>query len=120
MKNRGTISPNLEKTKKVLRTWAKQNKLVRKVYIYGSQAKAKANPESDIDVALEIDKEPNDENTLATWFCEKAKWYAELQPFIPHKLHLAWHDTEGSTPRITFGIQECSILIYHRRTLKNA
>lgn len=119
MKNSGTISPNPENVKKVLRTWAKHNKLVRKIYIYGSWAKGEANHESDLDVALEIDKERNDQNTLATWFCEKTKWYSELQPLIPSKLHLEWNDTEGSTPHITFGIQECSILIYQRCTLTN-
>jgi predicted nucleotidyltransferase len=102
----------------VIRDWAIIHKNIRRGYIYGSWATGKANANSDIDIALEIDKEPNDTNLDATWIREKSMWCAELRSFLPYKLHLELLDATGGTPRVTCYVRASGILVFQRKDLQ--
>ena len=70
------------------------------MYIFGSRWRGYSKngqpvrPDSDLDVALEFDKLPVDENCLTTWCGEADKWKNELSEILELKdevkLDLTW------------------------------
>lgn len=100
--------------KENIKEWASSNPLVKRAYLYGSRAKGDHKEDSDIDIAIEIDTEKGDSNTLATWTCNAEKWRQELQPLLKYKLHLEWEALQ-ETPKIKNGLDESSILLYERK-----
>ncbi|MBA7648375.1 hypothetical protein ES703_56161 [subsurface metagenome] len=109
---------SLEEAKKILCKWASENKLVRKVYVYGSQVKGDFKASSDLDVAIEIDPEEGDTNALSTWICEGSNWKEKLKTLLPrHKVHLEWYD-ENETPTVRAGIEKSGVLAYSRHDEK--
>lgn len=106
-------SSQLEEIKGIVRRWAENNPLVRAVYIYGSRATEKFAEDSDLDIAVEIDKGPGAENKLATWILESGLWETELQAQLSHKVHIEWYD-ENDTPTVKAGVENSGILLYSR------
>jgi predicted nucleotidyltransferase len=103
----------LEGIKQTLRSWGEARSFVRRLWIYGSRARALHRPDSDLDVAIEFD--PNEgENCLTTWTFQGDAWEKELQQSLPLRLQLEWYDPDGSTPRIESGIRDGGILVYRR------
>ena len=110
----------MEEVKKILCKWACENKVVRKVYMYGSRVKGDFKKSSDLDVAIEIDPEEGDTNVLATWICDKSKWEKELKLLLPgYKVHLEWYD-KNETPKVRAGIENSGVLVYLRNKDKKA
>ena len=100
----------------VLRDWAVKTECVQRVFIFGSRAKGTSRLNSDLDVGVEINLMPSDENIDATWSYESKKWRAELQNKIYWTLQLELHDPSGSTPTISKGENEGHIQVYARGT----
>ena len=98
----------------VVSEWASQNPLVRKVSLYGSRVKGCYKSDSDLDIAVEIDKGLGDENKLATWITDGDKWKAELQTLLPYRVHLEWYDEE-ETERVRRAVESSGILVYSKR-----
>jgi predicted nucleotidyltransferase len=100
---------------KAIKMWATNNPHVRRVYIFGSRVKDNFREDSDLDIALDIDKSENDTNRLATWVYESKAWKQELQTLIPSfNIDLQWFDPNGSTKTVEAGIKNGSILVYER------
>ena len=104
---------NFETEISAIKRWASKNPSIRKVWIYGSFISGNLHEGSDLDVAVEIEKEKGDTNKRTTWICEAQGWRDELQALLGFKLHLEWYDVD-ETPTVRKGIQSGSRLIYSK------
>ena len=86
----------LPEIRAVVAGWAATEPLIRRVYLFGSRARGAERPDSDIDLALLTDPDPDaraatsDPFTLAngTWADWRERWEAGLQAVLPLPLHL--------------------------------
>lgn len=92
--------PESERIVSHFRSWAARHKNIKKIIVYGSRACGEQREDSDLDVAIEFEPLPGDDNIDATWAFEGKKWAEDLAPQIPWKLHLEMHDPAGSTPKV--------------------
>ena len=96
----------------VLHAWAAGKPFVRRLWIYGSRAKGTARPDSDLDMAVEIDPVGNDEDAGTSFISEAEGWRNELRPLLGgYDLHLEWYDQ--SNHAVWAGANE-GIQIYDR------
>ena len=102
---------NIDELKRIIAKWAREQPLIKKAYIFGSYARGDWRIDSDIDVAVEIEKRQNDENKFTTWIAEKGNLQDSLQKLLPIQLQLERYDIR-ETPTVKSGIERSSILIY--------
>ena len=103
---------NLEAAIEVIATWAASERLVKRVYIFGSRARADYRSDSDLDIAVELYKQAGDESVLATWIHEHHGLAQRLSSVLPYKLQLELLDGER-TPTVLSGVMESSICVYN-------
>jgi predicted nucleotidyltransferase len=108
------LSNDLHPIAQQLSSWARHVACVRRLWIYGSRARGDAGPQSDLDVAVEIDPIGNDETPDVSFIATASQWRAELAPNIPFKLHLQWYDPAGSYPEVQRGVETSGVLVYER------
>jgi uncharacterized protein len=94
--------------------WAAENPDVRRVWVFGSRAKDTHRPDSDIDIALELEPVGDSEETLTRWIVNSDLWRSQLQGRIDAKVDLEWFDPDGSTRTIEAGLSDAKVLIYER------
>lgn len=99
--------------------WAKDKPLVKRIYLFGSRVRGDHGPESDIDIAVELDPSAfrgvDESGGLATWMFEAEAWREELRRLIPLKLQLERYHPE-QTPTVGKGLARSSQLIYEKAT----
>jgi len=105
---------NLDMDISTIKVWASSNSSIKKVYLYGSHVLGTANNNSDLDIAIEIEKRQSDSNKLATWISLKDKWVRELQSQLKIKLHLEWYEA-SETPTVQSGISRGHVIIYKKQ-----
>jgi predicted nucleotidyltransferase len=96
--------------------WAELTRQIRRVWVFGSRAKGTHRPDSDIDVAIELDALEDSEQTLALWIAQAGHWESQLQSRIGVNVDLEWFDPDGSTPTIECGLTQARVLVYERVT----
>lgn len=96
--------------------WAEATPKVRRVWVFGSRAKGTHQPDSDIDIAVELEPVADSEETITRWIANSALWRSQLQSRIVERVDLEWFDPDGSTPTIAAGLNEAKVLIYERAT----
>jgi len=109
----------LPEVAKVVSVWARGKPLVKRVYLFGSRVRGDHRPESDIDIAVELDplafRGSDESGGHATWMFEAPAWREELEHLIPLKLQLERYHPE-QTPTIGKGLLESSQLVYEKAT----
>jgi predicted nucleotidyltransferase len=96
--------------------WAEATPRIRRLWIFGSQAKGTHEPDSDIDIAIEIEPVGDSEETLTLWIVNSENWHAQLQQCISLQVDLEWFDPDGSTPKVHGALRETGVLVYDRAT----
>ena len=98
--------------------WAQSNECIRQVWIFGSRARGEGRPDSDIDVAVEIDPVGRDEQAQTSWMELSPGWRMVLGQALSAPLHLEWAGEVGdNSPKITDYLRRSSVLIYRRSDL---
>jgi predicted nucleotidyltransferase len=101
----------LEEAVQIVAAWAASEPLVREAYIFGSRVRGTHRPDSDIDIAVKINKQPGDESEYVCWAFEGDRLTERLQKLIPVKVQLEWYDPI-ETPHVRMGIVESSVKAY--------
>jgi len=97
----------------IIRSWAEQTRIVKRVWLFGSRVFGNPTSNSDLDVAIEHDVAPGDTNAYTTAISERHRWIGELQPITKHELDI--HSYRYSeTPTVEEGIQAGTKLIYEK------
>jgi len=94
--------------------WAAEHRQFRRVWLYGSPAKGTHRPDSDINIAVELEPVGDSEETLAVWIANAGSWQLQLQTRIAPKVDLEWFDPDGSTRTLQAAQEEAKVLIYER------
>lgn len=69
-----------------LQAWARNERLIEAVYIFGSRAKRTARPDSDLDVAVLL-RGSKDERNL-NWILNASRWRTSLHGLLPVEVKL--------------------------------
>jgi len=98
---------DIDKIQEILTKWGKQKPLVKIIYIFGSRARGDHRPDSDLDIALELDNNEvpsgDESGGIATWMFEAEEWRKELAELIPLEIQLEHYEGK-ETPTIAKGL----------------
>lgn len=110
---------NSAEVQDVLVKWAERTPLVGKLWIFGSRARGDHRPDSDIDIAIELDMTAaqgvDDSGGLATWMFDADGWEDEIEALLPFKVDLEQF-LGSDTPTVQKGLHRSSTLIYEKRS----
>ncbi|WIV99657.1 nucleotidyltransferase family protein [Kinneretia aquatilis] len=97
--------------------WAAEKPLVKRVWIFGSRARGDHRPDSDLDVAVELDMSAiqgaDDSGGSATWIFEAGSWGPELEAVLGLPVDLEQYQ-HGVTTVIQTGLDRSSVLVYEK------
>lgn len=99
--------------------WALSEPLVRKAYLFGSRVKGTAHDESDLDIAIEVEKLRGDSGEYTSFVFESEKLCARLQKELPFPVDLQWYGGLRETPIIHAALAEASVLAFERDALSS-
>ena len=103
---------NIESLAAAVAKWASTQPLIRKAYLYGSRDSCKHQPDSDLDVAVEIFTLPGDISPFTTWTCEARRLKASIAGVVPVIIDLDWYGGAVETPYIHEALEESSAMVY--------
>lgn len=104
------LEPDLAHDAAVLIQWATRTPEVTRVWLFGSRIRGTHRPGSDLDVAVEHDRDPKDSGE------RRENWREALKGQTRLPLHLAAYQP-GVDMRIQGALGACSLLIYQRPDL---
>lgn len=100
--------------------WAGRQPLVGRVWLFGSRVRGDHRPDSDLDVAIELDlpADPAGDDGLhpaaAVWMYDTEGWAEELRALTGLVIDLQHLDGHHS-PTIQAGVAEAGLLVYCKR-----
>ena len=97
----------------LLKTWAANNPVVERIWIFGSRVRGTHEVDSDLDVAVQHGISPGDSSLFTTSLCAPSEWQQHLQPSARLKLDLQSY-IPNETPTVEAGLRKSSKLIYER------
>lgn len=90
--NSKSISPQDLQT---LYNWAESKPFVKRLWVFGSRTRGDHKPDSDLDVAIEINAiRPSDSSPYVSFRFRHKGWVAEIEPDLCHRLHLCHYNAE--------------------------
>lgn len=108
---------DIQDVSRALAAWAKRSPIVNRLWIFGSRARGTERPDSDLDVAIEIDATVvpgvDESGGWATWSHSKRELVHQLDAMFPFDVHLERY-AGSETPAIAQALQESSILVYQK------
>lgn len=104
-------------SEEAIRNWANAKPFVRRVWIFGSRARGDHRPDSDLDVAVEIDPVGNDEDADISWTADSNDWRAELSG-VPLQIHLHHYQEADVGSVVRNSVQREGKLIFERSSTK--
>lgn len=96
--------PERARIESQLEQWARTHPEITRLIVYGSRARGDYRPDSDLDLAVELEAAGWDENPFTTWTASAESWRRELAPLLPWPLQLEWHDPNGETEVVAGGL----------------
>ena len=97
---------------KTLSDWAEHNPKVRRVWVFGSRAQGTHRPDSDLDIAVELEPVADSEETLLVWLANSERWRTQLQERISLPVDLEWFDPNGGSGDIRAALDQAKTLVY--------
>ncbi|QYR52964.1 nucleotidyltransferase family protein [Lysobacter soyae] len=103
----------------MLKAWASANTRVARLWIFGSRAKGTSRPDSDIDIAIELNLGLNGRSSetsefiFATWAFESNPWKEQLELLTKLPVDLQLYDGQ-ETPTIQCGVNDGGLLVFDR------
>jgi predicted nucleotidyltransferase len=92
--------------------WAQQRPGIRRLWIFGSRARGTHRPDSDLDIAFEIDRLPTDQAAEEFQTQVRPSWMAELSALFGLKVHL--EPMVGDATNVASYVRDSGELAYDR------
>ena len=107
----------IDKLKKIVVRWAEEEvKSNCRIYLFGSQAKGTANPDSDVNIAIEFSELKLESEKTLLWRDKHSEWGEYLSSTLEKKVHLELFEGKRSK-RLAKALQNCSIVLYASEVL---
>ena len=97
----------------ILQCWARNERLVKRVLIFGSRATGNYSPGSDLDIAIELPFSEANTN-LANFHFEQDRWKSDLMKIIKLKVDVQILEVHNKNSIVYRGVSENSILAYQK------
>ncbi|HZZ91830.1 MAG TPA: hypothetical protein VFE23_04665 [Usitatibacter sp.] len=78
--------------------WAEANPRVRRVWVYGGDARRNDGRDTDLDLAIELAPAVDGDESLALWMSHAEQWQDELEVCTGTSIDLDWFDPEIDEP----------------------
>lgn len=92
--------------------------LIGRLWLFGSRVREQHRPDSDVDVAIELDmsvvKGVDESRGMATWAFDAKPWRPELEDLLSLVVDLLRYKA-GETEIIQAGLDQSSILVYEKK-----
>ena len=104
--------------KNILLDWASSKPFIVRLWVFGSRARGTHRPDSDLDVAVQVESRRRHESAYTLFVCEHQSWQADLQSQFTVKIHLCHYDLDcdpdlaESEGNVVKSVQAGSILIW--------
>ena len=105
--------PDLPQYASKLNSWAMGERLIQRVFIFGSRVRGNHTSSSDIDIAVELPYSDRNEN-LAHFQFEQLRWVNELSKILKHEVDVQLFEINHRSI-VHRGVSENSVLAYDRR-----
>ena len=105
----------LEALCSTLADWATQQPLLRRLWVYGSRVKGTHRPDSDLDIAFEIERLPDTAAVDGFRELTLPRWRSELVRLTGLATHL--EPSVGDVTNVTGYLSDSGILIYESQRL---
>lgn len=97
----------------ILQRWARNERLVKRVLIFGSRARGNYSPGSDLDIAIELPFFEANTN-LANFQFEQDRWKSDLMKIIKLEVDVQILEAHNTNSIVCRGVSEKSILAYQK------
>ncbi len=92
---------------------------IAKLWVFGSRLKRTNEPDSDLDIAIELIKVPKELRNLygddfGYWMASREKISVKFRTVCPWPLDLQWYAGDTLTGNLHEYLRECSELIYEK------
>ena len=108
----------LAEMKDLLFAWAAEKPLVKRLWLFGSRVRGDHRPDSDVDVAIELDmsaaKGLDESGGTAAWAFDTGSWKPELDCLLSLVVDLQRYNF-GETNFIQSCLDKSSILVYEKK-----
>lgn len=84
--------------------WARRHPKIRQVWLYGSRARGDNRPDSDIDLAIEMD--------FLDWFHWVNAFKKNLDLHLEHEVQLEWYEKGAGLKLVESGVESDGVLVY--------
>lgn len=102
----------------LLTVWAAKKPLTGRLWLFGSRVREQHRPDSDVDVAIELDmsavKGVDESGGMATWAFDAKPWKPELEDLLSLIVDLQRYKA-GETRIVQAGLDQSSILVYEKQ-----
>jgi predicted nucleotidyltransferase len=95
-----------------IRHWAGAAQYVKEVRLFGSRARGRSKPDSDVDLAITIGDGTEDPDTIrGVYFAVGKNWQAELSALLCMRVHVGLYDSPD-TKIVRQSCDVCSVLLF--------
>jgi predicted nucleotidyltransferase len=106
------IPPELQSALPAIQSWANRHPNIARLWIFGSRVGGTHKPESDIDLAIEIDASGSDTTALLMYLERHETWQAELQNAFHYPVDLEIYDPAHVV--VVRAVDHGGLLVYER------
>ena len=99
----------------VIQQWAGSQSYIKRVWVFGSRLKGTHKPDSDLDIAVEVqwvDGIGERGNDFSVWFAAKELIGDSLHALVPMDVDLQWYGGRTATDKMHKYLNESSMVIY--------
>ena len=107
-----SMDPQIEAMRPDIAAWAEKQPGLRRLWIFGSRAQGTHRPDSDLDVAFEIDRLPDGAPSMDFLEHTRPRWCAELSQLSGLLVHL--EPSIGDASDVAEYVAHSGVLVYER------
>ncbi|HEY7609172.1 MAG TPA: nucleotidyltransferase domain-containing protein [Alphaproteobacteria bacterium] len=106
--------PNLsEEDRLKIIEWAKKHSVIERVWFYGSRARGTNEPDSDIDLAV-VMKQNSEEDAFTVWFFWDEEFKKKPDLKLSRPVQIEWYEKGVKLERVGSGVERDGVLLYER------